>query len=330
MSNIYIIAEAAQGYEGSVELSKLLIRSAKKAGANAIKFQVVYADDLAEEGYEYYDLFKQLEMSIEAWSEIRAYAKAQQIEFIIDIFGNQSFELAEKIKPEGIKIHSTCFFDEKLIIAILALDTYVYLSVGGIYLEEIEQLISKLELSNRENFAILYGFQAEPTPLDSNNLFRINALRERLGIQNIGFMDHSDGSGQHTVTLSAVALGLGVNLFEKHITLDRQLEMEDYTSALGVSDFARYVQSMHELHMALGTESLNLTEKEVAYRNRAIKRVVAAKHLAAGTILNDTNIRLNRPKNMQGVFKMSELVGKPLKAEVLQGHGITLEAVIHE
>ena len=57
MSNkleIEIIAEVAQGFEGSFHQSKLLIKAAAKSGANSVKFQLVYADELATHSYEYF------------------------------------------------------------------------------------------------------------------------------------------------------------------------------------------------------------------------------------------------------------------------------------
>lgn len=330
MNNVYIIAEAAQGYEGSVEVSKLLIRSAKIAKANAIKFQVVYADDLAEVGYQYYDLFRSLEMTDDQWLSIRNFALEQKVDFVIDIFGEQSYKLAQKMKPEGVKIHSTCFFDDALIEKILALDCYVYLSVGGIFFEEIKERIEKYNLSQKNNFAILYGFQAEPTPLSSNNLLRIPQIREQLGIRNVGFMDHSHGQGRHTTTLSSVALGLGVKIFEKHITLDYALEMEDFVSALAVSDFSSYVNDLCELNEALGIADLTLTPEEIAYRNKAIKRVVAKRDLDSGEVISLEHVRLNRPQKMEGAFKLSDVVGQKLVKSVSAGSGITKEFVVNE
>lgn len=320
---MYIIAEAAQGYEGSVEISKLLIRSAKMAGADAIKFQVVYADDLAEKGYQYYDLFKSLEMSVDAWREIRDYAEHKKIDFIIDIFGEKSCVLAFAVNPDGIKIHSTNFFDDQLIQKALEIKGDVYFSIGGIYDEEILSLVQKYDLNKKENIHILYGFQSEPTPIESNNLLRIPKLRDYTGVKSIAFMDHSHGSGSHTITLSALALGLGVNIFEKHITLDRHLEMEDYTSALGVSDFATYVSALKELSLALGSSDLTLTSEEESYRNRALKRVVAVRDLQKGDPIDLKDIRMNRPKVAEGYFKIDDILGKSLKDDIRAGEALT-------
>jgi sialic acid synthase SpsE len=140
-------------------------------------------------------------------------------------------------------------------------------------------------------------------------------------------MDHSDGDSEYVVTLSAVALGLGVNVFEKHITLDRQLEMEDYVSALGPRDFAAYVKQMHELSLAMGTSDLVLTEAEQKYRGRAIKRVVARGDLKAGEIASLENIKLSRSSNMMGAFLIEDVLNMKLLNAVKKGEGIEKDMV---
>ena len=61
--NIEIIAEIAQGYEGDTKLTELLTIGANATGADAVKYQLVYADELATPDYKYYELFRSLEMS---------------------------------------------------------------------------------------------------------------------------------------------------------------------------------------------------------------------------------------------------------------------------
>jgi hypothetical protein len=46
---VQIIAELAQGFEGRPEQARLLLRAAAAAGADAAKYQLVYADELAIE-----------------------------------------------------------------------------------------------------------------------------------------------------------------------------------------------------------------------------------------------------------------------------------------
>jgi len=55
--SLEIIAEIAQGYEGNFKLAELLTTGAIQSGADSIKFQLVYGDELAVPTYEHYDLF---------------------------------------------------------------------------------------------------------------------------------------------------------------------------------------------------------------------------------------------------------------------------------
>ena len=104
---IEIIAELAQGFEGSLEQAKLLVKAASKAGADSAKFQLVYADELATPGYEYYELFKTLEMEDDDWLEIKQSCDNQGIELIFDVFGESSLALAQKLNIKTIKLHAT-------------------------------------------------------------------------------------------------------------------------------------------------------------------------------------------------------------------------------
>ena len=72
---IKIIAEAAQGFEGDPLLARLLVRAAARAGADAVKFQLVYADEIATPSYKYYDLFKKLEMPAACWKDVAGETK---------------------------------------------------------------------------------------------------------------------------------------------------------------------------------------------------------------------------------------------------------------
>ena len=104
---IEIIAELAQGFEGCPKQAKLLVKAAAKAGANAAKFQLVYADEIATDDYEYYGLFSSLEMSYDDWVGIKKTCDEFNVELILDVFGSKSLDLAEKLRVETVKLHAT-------------------------------------------------------------------------------------------------------------------------------------------------------------------------------------------------------------------------------
>lgn len=325
---LYFVAEAAQGYEGNPALAHLLIRGAATTEADAIKFQVVYAEDLAAPDYVHYSLFQQLEMPESDWLMVRDYTRDKGMDFFVDVFGPKSLGLAQSLDVDGIKIHSTCFFDDALIADIAAMPVQLLLSIGGIELAEVQDAIARHRLAERrDETVIMYGFQAEPTPLASNHLRRIPEIAAATGLE-VGFMDHSEGQGDYAALLSAVALGLGVRTFEKHISLDHALALEDYVSALPPAAFEKYVAMMHDLSSALGSPALSLSADEYGYRGRALKRVVATRDLASGEIVAQADLTLIRPGVEEGLLRPTEAVGRSVKHAIAAGDPVRAEDLI--
>jgi sialic acid synthase SpsE len=126
--------------------------------------------------------------------------------------------------------------------------------------------------------------------LDQNNLLKLKELKNRYPDFDLGFMDHSDGGGEDGLLLGLVVLGIGVSTIEKHITLDRELQIEDYVSGLTPSRFIEYTRIIHKFARALGSNDLVVTNLEEQYRVGAAKVVVAAKQLRAGRQIERSDV----------------------------------------
>lgn len=287
-----IIAEIAQGYEGNPKLAELLVKGAVVADADSIKVQLVFAEELCVTTYPYYNLFKSLEMSDEVWMGLvkRVHDAGKHIYF--DVYGDRSLSLARGLGADGVKISTTDFYNLPLIKqAFIDFDT-VFISTGGTPIEDIDELMTQYALPKK--LTLMHGFQAEPTETSDNNLARIATLHARYPGVGIGFMDHSLGSGAEAFHLPLVALGLGVNCIEKHITLDYSLQIEDYISALSVDRFGEFVKTIRAMEPALGSAELSLTSKEVEYKKRAGKVVVASRDLSKGARITERDITMKR------------------------------------
>lgn len=318
-----IIAEIAQGYEGKPVLGEVLIKAAAEAGADAVKFQIVFADDVAMPSYRYYDWYQKLQMPQTVWKDLNALAHERGLRFYADVSGQRALELARQLSLDAVKIHSGNFFNHELVSAALARFPRVLVSTGGIQLQEVERFIASHRLQpDQGKVAFLFGFQADPTPLECNALRRLPGFMQRLHGYEVGFMDHTDGGGDDTIVISVMAQALGVRLFEKHLTLDRALRLEDYASALEPRRFQEYVQTLRRLEAALGTEELTLNQEELAYRAKMLKKLIAVRDLAAGHLLAKSDLVQKRlDVNGHGVFCYDPeiVVGKQLAQPVAAG-----------
>lgn len=327
---VELIAEAAQGYEGNAAVARLLARGAARAGADAVKFQLVYADELATPQYEYYELFQALEMPREAWCAVAGETKAAGMRFYVDVYGERSLREAVALGADGVKIHASDFFNGPLVRSALEQLPRVFISLGGISVEELEEFLAAHRVAPTPQVCLLYGFQADPTPIEATNLRRLRALKRRFPGYRFGFMDHADGASDEAMTVALLALAFDVDCIEKHISLDRALALEDYVSALAPAQFKRFAERVRCLEQALGTEDLELTPVERAYRQKALKVVVASRPLGRGDVLCQEDLCLKRTPSASpsvSLYRLEHAVGRTLAVDVRAHQPITKEAL---
>ena len=311
-----VIAEAAQGYEGKYEYCELYVKAAAKAGADAIKFQIVYADDAAEPGYPYYELYKRHEMDVSVWKKIKDLARESGIGLFADISGERAMAIAEAVELDAIKIHSSNFFNRSIMRRAFEIADRVFVSIGGIRIEEIEELIAEVEgWGGRDKLALLYGYQAVPTPVEKSNVQRIPLLKQRFPDIEIGYMDHAPGESDDQIHVSVMALAMGADWVEKHITLSRYLEVIDSVSALEPDEFSDYVATLRRLELAFGPEHLKLSEDEEIYRDRHVKKILTVRDLQIGHVITLSDLlfrRTPRVAEFEGFHDPRALIGKTL------------------
>lgn len=317
---VKIIAEIAQGYEGKPEQARLLAKAGVAAGADAIKFQCVYADDISVPSYKHYSFFKTLEMPVAIWTELSKIVHDAGREFILNVGGQKSLQMALDVGADAVKFHATSFFCDDLIS--FAKDNFkkIYISVGGISVEEIQFFIKRHNILPDGQFSFTYGFQASPTPLEKNNLNKLKSFQSIFTGFSFGFEDHTDATINARFVVPLMALPMGVSHIEKHLTLDSLLNLEDAESALSVSDFKLFAESVRDIEKIFGSDDLALSNVEEDYRRRVLKVAVANKNIAKGQIISESDVTLKRVEtpNDNGFLRVAELIGKSLNQNIIQ------------
>lgn len=329
---IEIIAELAQGFEGSLEQAKLLVKAASKAGADSAKFQLVYADELATPGYEYYELFKTLEMEDDDWLEIKQSCDNQGIELIFDVFGESSLALAQKLNIKTIKLHATDINNIGFLnsLAISSIER-IMLGAGGAYEKEIKNAI---EILNNKSVILFHGFQGYPTSINENQISRLAVWKSSFGsYQNVGFgfSDHVDPESPSSITLPAFAVGQGAVVLEKHLTLGACMELEDHESAMNPDQFKIFVKSIRDITSAYGESAskndFGMSKSENQYRKNIRRHVVVAKNIASGKIIEADDVVLKRTAALNPITDIQEIYGKVVTKDIIKNSPITKEDI---
>jgi sialic acid synthase SpsE len=308
-------------------LAQLLVKGALLADADAVKLQLIFADELCVPSYYYYDLFKSLEMEEAVWHEIVRTVHDAGKYIYLDVYGNRSLELAVALNVDGVKISTTDFYNKPLIKNSLASMSRVFISIGGVSVADLDELTNFID---PKKVTLMFGFQAEPTEVGDNNLSRIRTIKDRYKEFDIGFMDHSLGSSDEAFWLPLMALGVGATCIEKHITLDYSLQIEDYISALTVDRFGQFIKMIKYMELAMGNDVLSLSAKEIEYKNRAGKVVVANRDLPKGTVIKEGDVVMKRfsTEPAEGyINQVSSVIGCQILTPINKNRPVKMECL---
>ncbi len=320
--NVEIIAELAQGFEGKPEQAKLLMQAANSANADSVKYQLVYADELATPDYQYYDLFKSLEMPDEVWKELADYAIELGINLHLDIFGEQSLILAEKIEADAIKLHGTDIANIGLLEKVANCRVQkVILGAGGAFINEIKQALAIL---NKKTIIVLFGFQGYPTPNDTNQISRIQLFNKIFNEKDldvkVGFADHAEPNTELAYSLAATAIGAGAEVIEKHLTLGKSMKLEDHESALNPDEFSVFTETVRSCVAAYGNSKnkndFGMSESEYQYREMIRRHVVTTKQLKNGTIIQPEDVGLKRTSAESNITHLEKVYNKTVIQDI--------------
>lgn len=324
MNHIFIVAEIGCNHNGSKELAKRMIDEAMACGVDAVKFQTFKAKDLIScyaPKAEYQiattgsadsqlEMTEKLELSHDDFLELKEYAESLGLQVFSTPFDMGSVEFLDLIGQKLWKIPSgeiTNLPYLKKIGAIKREGKKIILSSGMATVEEIKQCIGILvEAGTAEQDIILLHCNTEyPTPDCDVNILAINDLKQNFPNTKIGFSDHSVG---YTAAIGAAILG--VELIEKHFTLDKNFEGPDHKASATPDELKALVENVRRIEIMAGSSAKIVTESEKKNKIVARKSIVAAKKIKIGDIFSEENITCKRPGNGISPLHWYDVLGK--------------------
>lgn len=104
-----IVAEIGSNWEGDLAKAKKLIFETKRAGADAVKFQMWRANDLYSRDITEWKLIKKSEISFDVAEKMKKYADKVGIEFFCSVFYPEAVDFLESLGVKRYKVASrTC------------------------------------------------------------------------------------------------------------------------------------------------------------------------------------------------------------------------------
>ncbi len=312
-----IIAEIANAHQGDPETAAKMTAAFAEAGADAVKFQIYFADELLTPDHSRYDHFKRQSFSSEIWADLLPRARACNVRVYCDVFGIEALAVAARHGADGFKLHASDLSNDPLLDAVADTPGRVFLSTGGATIREIVRSVERM-LAAGKRPVLLHGFQAYPTRIEDSCLGRLAWLYEIFGDDcDLGYADHVDGNDPFSRSLPLFAMGLGATVIEKHVTFDRAAKNVDYFSSIEPEEFCNFVDHVRKCELALGDRPSDMSEAERDYRHAVKKHWVAVRDLKVGTVLAAGDLVMKRVEDAPGdPLPREQLVGRRLKQDV--------------
>ena len=234
-----IIAEIGSNWEGSVTKAKKIIHECKKAGADAIKFQMWRAEDLYNTCHPNWKNIKKSELTFDKARKIKKYSDKYGIEFLSSAFYPEAVDLLEALKVKKYKIASrTCLLkdpysmDTLLTKARTKKPVIISMGMGGDR-KKIEKIFSK----NKTIFC--YCISEYPT--------KLNKIHWDQARKFDGFSDHTLGIVAPIIFTMIKKQDGGKNIIiEKHVKL-KNSKGPDASSSINTSELTQMISAIRKI-----------------------------------------------------------------------------------
>jgi N,N'-diacetyllegionaminate synthase len=318
----YIIAEIGANHNGDMKLCKKLIDSAKRCGADAVKFQswsktslisqaeyarnTSYADKKKHFG-SLEEMVEKYQLTPEQHFEVKKYCDKKDITFLSSGFSNEEIDLLDNMRVPTFKIASMDVNHLPLLKYIAGKHKPVILSTGMATLGEIERAVFTLKKGGAGPIALLHCISIYPPAYETIHLRNMKMLNKAFDL-TVGFSDHSLGTA---IPLAAIALG--ASIIEKHFTLDKNLEGWDHAISADPFELEIIVREGRNIFNALGSSTRSVTDLEMEKRKKFRRSIVIVHAIKKGDKISLGDIDFKRPGTGIAPDERDYVIGRRLK-----------------
>lgn len=330
----FIIAEAGINHNGEPAKALEMVRIAKAAGADAVKFQTFKADEFVGDPSQTYSyrsqgreitepmlaMFRRCELPRDAWPALKAEADRVGIVFLSTPQNRSDLDLLLAIGVEAVKVGSDDFTNLPLLQSYAKTGLPLILSCGMADFAEVRRSLAKVGTLDGYPTILLLCTSQYPTPPEDVNLRKLGTLQAAFPMVPIGFSDHTVGP-----LAASLASALGACVFEKHFTLDHDLPGPDHWFSETPDGLVEWAAAIRTAKAMLGSAVIQPTVAEREMRAVARRGVVALCAIAVGEPLTRVNIGIRRPGTGLPPDQFDIVLGRAAARDIPAGKPVAAE-----
>lgn len=322
MNRVLIIAEAGVNHNGSLEIAKKLVDTAKKCGADIVKFQTINVNALVSKNAvmaEYQkknlgfdksqkEMLEKLALKKEDFYILADYCKQIGIQFLSTPFDITSINFLDPLQNMW-KIPSGEITNYPYLLEIAKTGKDIILSTGMSTLNEVEEALDVLKNNGAGKVTLLHCTTEYPAPVEEVNLRAMKTMQDKLHCE-VGYSDHTKG-----IEIAIAAVAMGATVIEKHFTLDKNMIGPDHKASLEPHELQDMINTIRRVELSLGDGIKCPTKSEKKNLDIVRKSIVACCRIEEGQVFSRENITTKRPGTGISPMKWDSVIGIKAKRD---------------
>lgn len=269
----YLIGEIGINHNGDMQIAKKLIDAVSACGWDCAKFQKRNPDKAVPEAEKskpretpwgkmtYLEYKYRVEFTREDYDYIDKYCGEKPLDWTVSVWDLDSLEFALPYNLPFIKIPSAMLTNKELLTASAKTGVPIMLSTGMSTLEEIDKAVDLLD-RHASSYVLMHCNSAYPAAHKDLHLRVIPQLAARYKCP-VGYSGH-----EYDLEPTVLAVSLGANIIERHITLDHEMWGTDQAASLEVHGMSLLKRRMEGIEAMLGFAEKNVTDSELPIRKK--------------------------------------------------------------
>ena len=335
----YFIADIAANHDGDINRAKRLIELAKKAGADAVKFQHHDVRKyVSDKGFKslggkfshqkswdksIFEVYKDAEVPINWTEELKKHAEDINVDFFSTPYDLEMVDHLDAFVP-AYKIGSGDLAWHEMIKKVGSKNKPVFLATGASTLNEVKESMQVLKKINN-NICLMQcntNYTADETNFNYLNLRVINEYKKEFPNILYGLSDHTLGS-----VSVLVAVGMGIHAVEKHFTDDNDRPGPDHPFSMNPVSWKEMVDAtrLAEKSLGDGVKKVEDNEKETVILQRRSIRLINDKKNGEILTRNDIEFQRPSPSDSLNINEIDKVINKKINKNLQKGDYLKLD-----
>lgn len=318
-SELYFIIEEGQFNEGAFDKAIAMIEVAGKTGANAIEFQLAYADDFYIKSENGYSIYKKREFSDDQLKELVSFTHKQKLDFIATCLSHKLVKKMASFGADSFNINASDINNPAIVDEVVNTTMPFFVSMPLATTDEIDWVINKINKINKNaDFSLLHGQHPmasgkEFVEIEDTALGFINTARNKYG-RPVGFIDHTSN-----IFMPAIAVAASAQIISKHMTLSHVYHGPDYTICLDPAEMQKSITLARQVFKSISISDKKLAHGEADIDKAVMRRsIVSARSIKKGKVISYEDISFKRPGTGISPDNAENLIGKTAKENIAE------------